>query len=76
MVRRIIAAHGRRCADADPEDLAELVALRQAVDAAVQTAVDGLRDQGVSWSQIGAGLGITKQAAQAAWGRRVSPAKL
>ena len=70
MVRRIIAAHGRRVADADPEDLAELVAMRASLDQAVQVAVEGMRDRGLSWAEIGRGLGVTRQAAHAMWGQR------
>jgi DNA invertase Pin-like site-specific DNA recombinase len=68
-VRRFIKAHGRRVADADPEDLADLVALVDVVDQAVAVAVRGLREQGHSWSAIARGLGITKQAAQQRFGR-------
>lgn len=68
MVRRVITAHGRRVADADPEDLGELAALHDAVEAALRTAVDGQRDAGASWARIALGLGITKQAAQQRFG--------
>lgn len=71
MVRRIIRAHGRRVGDADPEDLAELVAMRETLDAAIALAVKGQRRNGFSWAAIGRGLGITRQAAQMAWGRVV-----
>lgn len=64
MVRRIIRAHGRRCAAADPEDLVGLVEMHQSVDEAVAEAVAGLRASGFSWSQIARPLGITRQAAQ------------
>lgn len=43
MVRRVIRAHGRRVIHADPEDLAELVALRAVVDQAITDAVRGMR---------------------------------
>jgi hypothetical protein len=62
MVRRIVRAHGRRVAEADPEDLAELVALHVVVDQAVRTAVEGLRDRH-SWGQIARGLGVARQTA-------------
>lgn len=71
MVRRILRAHGRRVGDADPEDLAELVAMRETLDAAIAVAVKGQRRNGFSWAAIGRGLGITRQAAQMAWGRIV-----
>ena len=69
MVSRVLRAAGRRAGRADPEDLAELVALREDLDLAVDMAVAGLRDTGYSWAQIGAALGITRQSAQERWGR-------
>jgi hypothetical protein len=62
MVRRIIRAHGRRVADADPEDLRELHDLHLAVDDAVRAAVVGVRRRH-SWAQIAGALGVTKQTA-------------
>lgn len=67
MVRRMIRGAGRRVAGADPEDLAELVRLREAVDAAVLDAVRGQRAQGITWQSIGDALGVTKQAAILRW---------
>jgi len=72
MVRRILRAHGRRVADGDPEDLAELVAMRSVLDASIAEAVEGMRARGLSWAEIGRGLGTTRQAAQATWGRRAA----
>lgn len=70
MMRRMIAAHGRRVADADPEDLAELVALRDVLDEAIGQAVVGMRERnGFSWGQIGRALGVTRQSAQERYGR-------
>lgn len=63
MVRRIIAAHGRRVAAADPEDLAALAALHETIASALTVAVEGQRAAGFSWEQIGRGLGTTRQAA-------------
>lgn len=69
MMRRMIAAHGRRVAEADPEDLTELVALYETLDEAVETAVAGMRARSLSWTQIGRGLGTTRQAAQMRYGK-------
>lgn len=75
MVRRVIRAHGRRVGDADPEDLAELLAMRAVLDAAIADAVDGQRDNGFSWAQIARGLGTTRQGAQQRFSeRRKAPA--
>lgn len=72
-VVRILRAAGRRIEDADVEDLAELVALRAAVDDAIASAVAGLRARDVSWSAIGRAVGITKQSAYERWGRQGNP---
>ena len=64
---RVIRAHARRIADGDVEGLADLLALREELDAATQTAVTGLRGFGYSWGEIASRLGITRQAAQQRW---------
>lgn len=69
MVGRVIKAAGKRAGRADPEDLAELVALREDFALAVDMAVAGLRGSGYSWAQIGAALGMTRQSAQERWGK-------
>lgn len=67
--RRILRAMEPRIANADPEDLAELIKLSKAMDDAIAAAVRGQRANGFSWAQIAAPLGITRQAAQKRWGR-------
>lgn len=67
MMRRMIRAHGKRVAEADPVDLGDLVALREVLDQAVGVAVAGLRAQGNSWAAIAEGLGISRQAAWEAY---------
>lgn len=70
-VRRIVAAYSRRVADADDVDLAEMVALRDDLDAAITAAVQGQRERhGRSWADIGRALGVTKQAASQRYGGR------
>ena len=66
---RVIRAHARRIADGDVEGLTELVDLARELDAATQTAVDGLRSFGYSWADIAARLGTTRQAAHQRWHR-------
>lgn len=68
MVRRVLMAHGRRVGDADPEDLADLVAIRRTLETSIAVAVRGMRQNGVSWAAIGRGFGISRQAAHATWG--------
>jgi hypothetical protein len=67
--RRIVRAYGRRVADRDIEALAELVALRDAVDAAIHDAATALHGEPYSWTDIGRVLGITRQAAQMRLGK-------
>jgi hypothetical protein len=67
--RRILRAASRRMSEADPEDLADLVALRATVDEAIDNAARAVHAGGASWAQIGAALGVSKQAAQQRWGR-------
>lgn len=71
MVARILAAAGNRAAEADPDDLAALIALREQLDEAIITAVRGLRDAGTTWEDIGAATGTTRQAAIMKWSKRV-----
>lgn len=69
MLRRMIAAYGRRLADADDVDLAEMVALRDALDKAIEDAVRGQREHhGASWADVARGLGVSRQYAQKRYG--------
>lgn len=64
--RRIVRAYGVRAGD-DIEALADLAALSADVDTAIATAVTTLRTAGHSWADIGARLGVSRQAAQQRW---------
>ena len=66
--RRILRAYSRRVADGDVEALSLMTGLADELDAAIAEAVRGLRARGYSWAEIGARLGITRQAAQQRWG--------
>ena len=75
MLARMIRAGGRRVADGDPEDLALFVQLQAELDAALDAAVAGMRENtGRSWAEIGRALGVTKQAAAKRWGAKPQPA--
>ncbi len=55
-------------AEISDDDLAALVAAKQAVtaaDAALAATVASARARGVTWAAIGAALGVSRQAAQA-----------
>jgi hypothetical protein len=67
--RRILRAYARRIADGDVEALTLMLGLSAEIDSAISEAVTGLREFGYSWAEIGARLGITRQAAQQRWGR-------
>lgn len=66
--RRILRAYARRVAAGDIDAITHLAALADETDAAICHAVTGLRGHGYSWAEIGARLGVTRQAAQQHWG--------
>ena len=66
--RRIVRAHSRRVTTGDIESLTDLAAMAVEIDNAINDAVTGLRAYGYSWAEIGARLGITRQAAQQRFG--------
>jgi hypothetical protein len=67
-IRRAIRAYGRRIATGDVEALRDLLGLAREIEAATDNAVEGLRDFGYSWTEIGDRLGVTRQAAHQRWG--------
>jgi cobalamin biosynthesis Mg chelatase CobN len=69
MLTRMLRAYGRRVADADDVDLAQMIELRAELEAAIETAVHGQRANGASWADIGRGLGTTRQSAQQRYSR-------
>jgi DNA-binding GntR family transcriptional regulator len=69
MLIRMTKAYGRRVADADAEDLAEMIALREVLEEAIAGAVAGQRSRGASWADVARGLGTTRQAAQMRYGK-------
>lgn len=71
-IRRVLRAAANRYSTADPDDLTELLAIRSEVDAAIATAVAGLREAGFSWAEIARAAGTTRQAAHERWAVRVA----
>jgi len=69
-VGRILRSYARRVAAGDIEALQQLVLLPSEVDAMTRTAVKGLRYIGYSWADIGARLGVSRQAAQMRYGNQ------
>lgn len=68
MVGRMTVSAGRRAAQADPEELRELLSIRDDMDAIIQQTVNGLRDAGFTWDSIGEAIGVTRQACIKRWG--------
>lgn len=68
----MIKAAGKRVAEGDDTDLAELIDLHRAIDQAVIVGVAGLRSTGITWQSIGDATGTTKQAAIQKWARHVT----
>ena len=66
--RRVLRAYARRVAIGDIDALTTMTDLSAEIDTAIGQAVTGLRGFGYSWADIGARLGITRQAAQQRWG--------
>jgi hypothetical protein len=73
MLGRLIRAYGKRVADADELDLAEMIELRGVLEDAITSAVLGQRETyGRSWAWVAAGLGVTRQAAYQRYGKAAS----
>ncbi len=68
--RRILRGYGKRIADADIEDLAELIKLRAEVDAVIADAIaTGRKRWEWSWTDIARAAGVTREAAWKRWGK-------
>jgi hypothetical protein len=68
MMSRMIRAHRKRVAAGSAEDLADLVALRAELDEAINEGAQALHDSGLSWTEIAAALGVSRQAARQRFG--------
>jgi len=69
--KRFILAAGRRVGEADEHELRALLLLQVTLDEAIQTAVDGQRDNfGKSWADIARGTGKSREAAYQRWGTK------
>lgn len=69
MLRRIVRAAGKRVANADEFELAELIDISEEFEKAIQAAVDGQRATGRSWAAIATATGKSRQAAFKRWGK-------
>lgn len=70
-MRRLLRAWSRRVGEADTYDLAELVAFRDELDAAIEDAIYAGREglSPWSWTDIADAVGISRQAARQRWRR-------
>lgn len=75
MMRRMVAKYGERVGAADPIDLTEMMVVKAEFDAAIRTAVRGLRES-FTWREIGEALGTSKEAAIMRFGERDKPRKV
>lgn len=69
-LRRVVRASSRRVAEGDEPELAELMSIRDELDAAICRAIDGQLANDKTWSQIAAGMNMTKQGAFQWYSRR------
>jgi hypothetical protein len=70
-LHRVLRAYRGRVLEGDVDDLTQLITLRSEVDRLIADTVATLRRQpyGLTWTQIGAATGTTRQAAQQRYGR-------
>ena len=66
-------ARRARLGEVDPDDLAALRALHDTIEEAMGATIAVLRDQGYSWADVGRALGVTRQTAQATYGKVDAP---
>jgi hypothetical protein len=70
-LHRVLRAYSGRVLEGDVDDLTQLITLRSEVDRLIADTVTTLRRQpyGLTWTQIAAATGTTRQAAQQRYGR-------
>lgn len=69
MIQRLIRRLGERVGEEDPSSLRHLRLVQQYTEGALRRAIDDLRQTGYTDVQIGAELGMTRQAVQQKWPR-------
>lgn len=72
-VARQIRSLEARAADEDPWTVAEMLRLRDDLDAAAVRTVGRLRDTGYTWNDIGLSLGITAMTAWKRYAAKIAP---
>lgn len=71
MLDRVLRAVERRLGDEDPDILTRLTTIARHVDRLQLASVRGLRAAAVTWEDIGAATGVTRQAALMKWNPRL-----
>jgi hypothetical protein len=71
-IEHAIRILGDRIGQHEPTDLGRLIRLAEVVDVAAVRAVYWMRQNGRTWEEIGALVGISKQGAIRRWGQRVA----
>lgn len=69
-LKRLVAAAGRRVADADGPELVQLMALREDLDEAIAVGIQGQKSRG-SWAYVASSLGQHRSSVFEKWGPRV-----
>ena len=67
MLRRTVRNVSKRTEQ--PTDLAELLEIRSLLDDVIAESVNNLHEQGYSWTEIAAVLGVSRQAARQRYGK-------
>jgi hypothetical protein len=70
-VERLVKSLGRRVAQEDPESLAHLFTLNEALGDAVRLAIEGQRRSGHTDKELGQQLGVSRQAVEQRWPREL-----
>jgi len=70
-VRRQVRALERRAVDEDPWVVADMLALRDEMEAAAVRTVGRLRETGYTWHDIGLSLGISAQTCHKRYGKKI-----
>lgn len=68
-IGRMLRSYRRRISEGDTTDLADFAALIKLAEHELGEAAIALQSRGFSWADVGAALGISRQAAQQRFGR-------
>lgn len=71
MLRRFLRNAGEKVGTGDPEQIADLLALKDEIDKAAAIAIARQRRTGITWVSIGEALGVTKEAVIMKWKPRL-----